>query len=106
MSSTAIQLKREKIKQMLLNTEFSHFDTALYIAMTEFFQSVIVYGHIISRKYISLWGFFGGFFLTLQHINYYFCLNKLLICLLTVTKVAVKFRYGVGLMDLKYGYME
>ncbi len=36
-----------------------------------------------------------------------FSLNKLLIfCLLTVSKVVVKFRYGGGLSDLKYGHAE
>ncbi len=44
---------------------------------------------------------------TILTINYDFYLNKLLIfCLLIVSKVVVKFRYGVGLRDLKYGHTE
>ncbi len=34
-----------------------------------------------------------------------FCLNKLVICCLSIVrKAVVKFRYGVGLMDLEYGH--
>ncbi len=40
-------------------------------------------------------------------INYIFCLSKLLICcLLIVSKVVVKFRYGVELRDIKYDQAE
>ncbi len=36
-----------------------------------------------------------------------FAFNKLMICsLLIVSKVVVKYRYGVGLRDLEYGYAE
>ncbi len=42
-------------------------------------------------------------------INYDFCLNKLIICCITnlfVSNTVVKFRYGVGLRDQKYGHAE
>ncbi len=50
--------------------------------------------------------YFGDQFSLLTN-NYDIYVNKILICcLLTVSKVVVKFRYGIGLRDRKYGHAE
>ncbi len=60
------------------------------------------------KHYLKIWCshfIFGGNSYYQLTINCDFCLDKFLICcLLIVSKIVVKFRYGVGLRDLKYGH--